>query len=170
MIALPVLAVTAAAVVQATSDVDGVDAIPRTMGAAEARISPMGGTVVQAPDPDSGMFTTDVERARRRRSTTSPACWAIARSSPSRRATPRCRSATAGVEVLPTEVDLRNPLTDGLFDLRSGELPPAPGEAVVNDAFAERGVAIGDTLEVFGQDDHRRRHRPRRVLPRRARP
>ena len=58
MIALPVLAVTAAAVVQATSDVDGVDAIPRTMGSARGPDPAAGRIVMQAPDPDTGMYGT----------------------------------------------------------------------------------------------------------------
>ncbi len=150
MIALPVLAVTAAAVVQATSDVDSVDAIPRTMGSAQARIEPLGGTVVQAPDPNSGMFSnsggdlptlTDLgETLGEREVITIADRYTLAPLSERR------------VETVATEVDLRNPLTAGLFDLHSGELPAGPGEAVVNDAFAERGVAVGDMLEVFGRD------------------
>ena len=151
MIALPVLAVTAAAVVQATSDVDGVDAIPRTMGSAQARISPTGGNVVQAPDPDSGMYATTSAG-------TPPTLDDLAGVLGDRETITIASGYTEvplgdrRLEVLPTEVDLRNPLSDGLFALRSGALPTAPGEAVVNDAFADRGVAIGDTLEVYGEE------------------
>ncbi|WP_310528335.1 FtsX-like permease family protein [Nocardioides sp.] len=150
MIALPVLAVTAAAVVQATSDVNGVDAIPRTMGAAAARIQPLGGTVLQAPDPDSGMYTSDggdlptladlTETLGDREVITIAEGYA------------EVPLGDRRVEVLPTEVDLRDPLADGLFDLHTGALPAKPGEVVINDAFARRGVAIGDTIDVLGQD------------------
>ena len=150
MIALPVLAVTAAAVVQATSDVNGVDAIPRTMGAAAARIQPLGGTVLQAPDPDSGMYTSDggdlptladlTETLGDREVITIAEGYA------------EVPLGDRRVEVLPTEVDLRDPLADGLFDLHTGALPAKPGEVVINDAFAQRGVAIGDTIDVLGQD------------------
>ena len=54
MITLPVLAITAAAVIQRTADVDSIDGMPRTLGSAEARITPMGGRVLQTPDPDDG--------------------------------------------------------------------------------------------------------------------
>ncbi len=151
MIALPVLAVTAAAVVQATSDVSSVDAIPRTMGSAEARISPLGGTVMQAPDPDSGMYGTSS-------SGDLPTLADLSETLGDREVITIADGyaevllGDRRVEVMPTEVDLRNPLAEGLFELHEGELPARPGEAVVNDAFAERGVAIGDTLDVLGQD------------------
>lgn len=150
MIALPVLAVTAAAVVQATSDVNGVDGIPRTMGAAEARIQPMGGTVLQAPDPDSGMYTSDGGDL--------PTLADLAGVLGDREVITIADGyaevplGDRRVEVMPTEVDLRNPLAKGLFELHEGELPARPGEAVINNVFAERGVAIGDTLDVLGQD------------------
>lgn len=53
---------------------------------------------------------------------------------------------------MPSQVDLRNPLAKGLFELRTGELPAAPGEAVVNEAFAERRLSIGDTAEVLVEE------------------
>jgi len=150
MISLPVLAVTAAAVVQATADVNSVDGIPRTMGAAEARIRPLGGTVLQAPDPDTGYGTAEAVEP--------PTLADLGDVLGDREVITIAESYTEvpwgdrRLEVVPTEVDLRNPLTEGLFDLRTGELPAKPGEAVVNDAFAERGVEIGDTLDVLGQD------------------
>lgn len=151
MIALPVLAVTAAAVVQATSDINGVDAIPRTMGSAEARIQPLGGTVIQAPDPVSGMYSTT--------SSGQPPTLADLAGVLGDREVITIADGYAEVplgerrvEVMPTEVDLRDPLTTGLFDLTSGELPTEPAEVVINAAFAERGVAIGDILDVLGQD------------------
>lgn len=150
MITLPVLAITAAAVVQATADVDSVDGIPRTLGAAEARIQPVGGTVVQAPDPDTGYGSTDSGE---------PPTLADLSAVLGDREVITITAGFAEVPlrdrrllVSPTEVDLRSPLTKGMFDLGSGELPAKPGEAVINDAFAERGVAIGDTLDVLGQD------------------
>ena len=151
MIALPVMAVTAAAVVQATSDIDGVDAIPRTMGAAQARIEPIGGTVLQAPDPLTGMYGTRSAGAQ-------PTLADLSDVLGDREVITIASGYTEvplgdrRLEVLPTEVDLRNPLTDGLFDLGAGRLPTKQGEAVINDAFVARGVAIGDTLDVLGED------------------
>ena len=149
MIALPVLAVTAAAVVQASADVDGVDRIERTMGASQARIESVGGRVFQAPDPMQGWGggsgrppgADDLEALVGDRDALS-----IAESH---------GELTRGdreIEVFATEVDLRDPLAAGLFELRTGDLPGRPGEVVVNEAFAERGVAIGDTLVHLGQE------------------
>ncbi len=150
MIALPVLAVTAAAVVQATADVDSVDAIPRTMGSAQARIQPLGGTVLQTPDPNSGMYSNDGGEL--------PTLAGLATTLGEREVitiAERYTETPLGrrrVETLATEVDLHNRLADGLFDLHEGELPTGPAEIVVNEAFADRGVSIGETLEVFGLD------------------
>lgn len=151
MIALPVLAVTAAAVVQATSDLDDVEAIERTMGAAQARIEPVGGVVVQAPALGMDVYVTTDEGER-------PALADLAEVLGDRDVIPITEGygdvelGSRRIKVLPTEVDLRDPLADGLFELGAGELPAAPGEAVVNDAFAERGLSIGDTVEVLGEE------------------
>lgn len=150
LITLPVLAITAAAVVQATADVDAADRIPRTMGAAEARIELLGGSVLQAPDPHSGMYGSQGDGEL-------PTLADLAQVLGDREVITIADGyaevplGDRRVETLPTEVDLRSPLADGLFELRTGELPAGPGEAVVNDAFADRGVAIGDTLEVLGE-------------------
>ena len=129
MIALPVLAVTAAAVVQATSDVSGVEAVPRTMGAAEARVIPIGGSVIQSPDPGTGMWTAmeggkppeidDVTTILGDRSVTTI-----------RGGYADVPLGDRRVETVTTEVDLRHPLADGLFELRTGALPAELGEAV----------------------------------------
>ncbi len=151
MIALPVLAVTAAAVVQATSEVDGVDAIERTMGSAQARVQPIGGVVLQTPDPIGGSWTTtsagpplsaeDVSAVLGDRETLTITDGYAEVALGDRR-----------IRTVPTEVDLRSPLAEGLFELRTGDLPAEPGQAVVNEAFAERGLAIGDTVEVLDQE------------------
>lgn len=150
MITLPVLAITAAAVVQRTADVDSIDGIPRTLGSAEARITPMGGAIVQAPDPDEGAGSMTAGQR--------PTLADLAEVLGDREVI-TIASGFAEVPlgnrlllVTPTEVDLRNPLTKGMFDLRVGELPARPGDVVINDAFGERGVEIGDTLDVLGHD------------------
>lgn len=150
MITLPVLAITAAAVIQRTADVDSIDGLPRTLGSAEARITPMGGRVMQTPDPDeaSGQMTSgerptlaDFDAVLGDREVITIAKGFAEVPLGDRR-----------LEVIPTEVDLRNPLTEGMFALGSGDLPGTPGEVVINDAYAERGVEIGDTLDVLGED------------------
>jgi len=150
LITLPVLAITAAAVVQATAHLSNVDKIPRTMGAAQARVQPMGGTVVQAPDPMAGTFSVD--------GSGSPPTLSTLADVLGDRHVITIADGYAEVplgdrlvEVVPTEVDLRDSLAEGLFELRVGDLPAVPGEIVINEAFAGRGVEIGDTLEVLGE-------------------
>lgn len=151
MIALPVLAVTAASVVRATSDVSGVDAIPRTMGSAAARIEPVGGVIVQAPDPRSGTY---FNRETGDRPTLDDLTQVLGgrRTIPITGAEVNVTLDDRRIRTVVTEVDLRDPLAEGLFDLRSGDLPAAAGEAVINEAFAERGLSVGDTLDVLGAE------------------
>ncbi|QIK75027.1 FtsX-like permease family protein [Nocardioides piscis] len=150
LITLPVLAVTAAAVVQATADVSAVDAIPRKMGAAQARVQPVGGVVVQSPDPSNGQLSVTGRGDAPTRSTLTEVLGdrdvitideGYAEVVLDKRAVPS----------VPVEVDLRDPLSHGLFELHTGELPGAAGDVVVNEAAAERGVEIGDRLEVLGE-------------------
>lgn len=150
MITLPVLAITAAAVIQATADVDAVDGMPRTLGSAEARITPMGGLVVQTPDPDDASGT--ISAGERPTLTDLAAVLGDREVITIADGFAEVPLGDRRLDVMPTEVDLRNPLTEGMFDLRVGELPARPGEAVINDAFADRGVEIGDTLDLLGQD------------------
>ncbi len=60
MIALPVLAVTAADVVLQTQSVSGVESLDRRLGSADALVStqPEVAQVAQAPDPDRIAFPT----------------------------------------------------------------------------------------------------------------
>lgn len=151
MIALPVLAVTAAAVVQATSELDDVEAIERTMGAAQARIESVGGVVVQAPALGMDVYVTTEEGER-------PALADLAEVLGDRDTATITQGygdvelGSRRIKIVPTEVDLRDPLAEGLFELRAGGLPAAAGEAVVNDALAQRGLSIGDTVEVLGEE------------------
>lgn len=152
MIALPVLAVTAASVVQATADVSSLEGVERTMGSAQARVQATGGSaVLQAPDPGSGMWT---QTGSGEASTPAELAEALGGRDFITIADGHADIPLGDrrVTALATEVELNSPLAEGLFDLRVGELPARPGEAVVNDSFAERGVAIGDALEVLGHD------------------
>ncbi len=101
MIALPVLAVTAAAVVQATADVNGIEGADRRMGAAEARIRPVGGAVFQSPDPEdygAGGWGTEGEGGADQPSYDAVTAVLGPTSGPSRcaRAGPRSRWGTGG--------------------------------------------------------------------------
>ncbi len=48
-----------------------------------------------------------------------------------------------------TEIDLGDPLAEGLFRLTEGRLPQERGEVVVNAALADRGPGVGETLSLL---------------------
>lgn len=165
MIALPVLAVTAAAVVQATADIDGIEGADRRMGAAEARIRPVGGVVFQSPDPEdhgAGGWGTEGESAGRVPSYDAvTAVLGDARAITLREGWTEIPLGERRVSVTAREVDLRDPLAAGLFTITDGRPAAAPAEAVVNDVLVERGIGLGDTvtvgdreLEVVGSGVH----------------
>lgn len=156
MIALPVLAVSAAAVVQATSDVSGIEGADRRMGAAEARIRPVGGAVLQSPDPEdysAGGWATQGD-------TTGPkpsydavkAVLGDVRTITLREGYTEIPLGERRVSLTAREVDLRDPLADGLFTLTDGRVAGAPDEAVVNDVLVGRGVDLGDTITIGDRD------------------
>lgn len=149
MIALPVFAVTAAAVVQATSEVSGVESIPRTMGAAQARVEPVGGQVMQAPDPTRTGWGSSGEGKRPDRAELA-ALWGKREAITITSSYAHVLLGDRRVGAVPTEVDLRSPLAKGLFELSTGKLPDRPGQVVINEAFTKRGVALGDTIDVLG--------------------
>ena len=83
MIALPVLAVTAADVLIQTSTVSGVESVDRRMGSAQALVTVTDGigVVQQAPDPDDGLPRSPATAtraapppSRSRRCSTAPRC------------------------------------------------------------------------------------------------
>ena len=49
-------------------------------------------------------------------------------------------------------MDLRDPVTQGLFDLTSGRLPRSEGEVVVNQSVLDKGYRVGDTLDLTADD------------------
>ena len=154
MISLPVLAVSAAAVIIKTAEVSGVEGIERHLGAADARVRSEGrGTVVQGPDPSSGQWAylgeadfedpLDADDVR-------TALGADARLLPISSGYARARLDDRVIDFSTTGVDLSDPLADGLFDLETGRLPEAAGDVVVNDAMIAKGFAVGSELEVNG--------------------
>lgn len=150
MIALPVLAVTAADVLMQTSEVSGVESIDRRMGAAEALVTvdAHSDTVEHGPDPDQGFGSSqgddvlDPPDAAEVASLLGGARLVELRESEGPVRTDK-GSVTAGLR----EVDLTDPVTRGLFELTSGRWPEDRGEAVVNQALADKGYAVGETLD-----------------------
>ncbi|PKH37969.1 hypothetical protein CXG46_21585 [Nocardioides alpinus] len=154
MISLPVLAVSAAAVIIKTAEVSGTEGAERQLGAADARIRTEGrGRVVQGADPSRGEWAqvgeTDygdpVAEADVR-----TALGVDARLLPIATGWSRARLGDRVIDFQTTGVDLSDPLTEGLFGLEAGRAPEAAGEVVVNDAMLAKGFAVGDELEVNG--------------------
>ncbi|MCR6033014.1 FtsX-like permease family protein [Nocardioides sp. zg-579] len=152
MIALPVLAVTAAAVVIATEDVGGTEAIERRIGAADARVDIKRGarSADQAPDPDDvaswstggrGAPTPGVAEMEQALGRDVPAL-------PWRQARLAVTTERGVLDAEASEVDLADPLAEGLFRLEDGRLPRAADEVVVNRALAERGFGLGEQVEL----------------------
>ncbi len=151
MIALPVLAVTAADVIARTSDVAPNEAIERKLGTADGLVvlGPSGGQVFQGANPfdnNSGSMADG--------DTTPPTIDEV---------TQRLGSDTRAVQLAEGEIrvrtdkgvaavpaqegDLRDSIFTGTYTLESGRLPKAKGEIVVNPALAARGPGLGDKLE-----------------------
>ena len=153
LIGLPVLAVSAAAVVIQTADVSGIEGADRQLGAADARIRTEGrGRVFQAPTPRAAVGAGRGARHRRTpdRGRGRALLPADARLLPITSGWSRARLDDRLIDFSTTGVDLTDPMADGLFELESGRLPSAPGEVVTNAAMLAKGLALGDTLDVDG--------------------
>jgi putative ABC transport system permease protein len=150
MIALPVLAVTAATVVMATSDVSGSESLERRIGAADAKIDFQDvGRVLQEPDTN-GSFASrgrphpDVQDVAHVEQVLGRDVRAI----PWNTGTTRVVTDKGVADAEADTLDLNDPLAAGLFTVDEGRLPQSPDEVVVNTALASRGFAVGDPLEV----------------------
>ncbi len=155
MISLPVLAVSAAAVVITTGDVSGIEGARRHLGAADARVlTEARGRVLQAPDPSQGEWTV-LGDADYEDPLTEDDVRAVlgedARLLPLTSGWSRARLGDRVIDFSTTGLDLSDPLAAGLFDLETGRLPEGPGEVVVNGAMLAKGFAVGDELEVAGK-------------------
>ncbi|MFC6345234.1 hypothetical protein ACFP8W_24840, partial [Nocardioides hankookensis] len=152
MIALPVLAVTAADVVIQTQDVNGVESLDRRMGSAAdalVTVEAQGAPVIQFFDPWDGSGTTGDQGAGRPPTTEQlSAALGGARLVEMRRGDANVRTDDGVGYLAGTEVDLDDPLADGLFDLNAGRWPADTDEVVVNQAMLDQGYALGDVLDL----------------------
>ncbi len=179
MIALPVLAVTAADVLTQTSQVSGAESLDRRIGASEALVTVTDGVdqVLQGPDPDAQFPQLDGDgdvpapTGDQVSSLLDGATLVELRQGEVQVATDKGQTSAEAVET-----DLQQPVTRGLYDLTSGRLPRAAGEVVVNQALLDKGYAVGDPLDAdrgrrrARADDRRRRGVGRRAqLPGRLR-
>ena len=152
MVALPVLAVTAADVLIQTSKVSGAESVDRRMGAAQAMVSVSDGvtSVEQPPDPDSCCPITQGAAEDSPAPTAEQISSLLdgARLVELRHGQDGFRTDEGRADADLTEVDLRDPITRGMFHLASGRWPRSAGEVVVNQALLDKGYAVGDTLKL----------------------
>ena len=168
---LPVLAVTAAAVVRRPPTSAG-SRRPAHDGRGRGPRRPLGGTVIQAPDPDAGRGPLGERRLRRAAHRGRLGCSATTHGHPIRRRLRGSGWATAG-RVMPTGVDLADPLAAGLFDLETRAAARGARRGGRQRRDVAEGVAVGDdprrarqdvTVVGIGRDatyrDHAGRRRP----------
>ena len=153
MVSLPVLAVSAAAVVLKTAELSGDEGVDRRMGAAAARVWTEGtGPVLQAPDPQQGYATgvgeEDEQSAPLDEAAIARVLGPDTRLVPIRQGWGGVRIGERVVDLDVIEVDLDDPMAAGLFELSDGRLPHAADEVVANQALLDKGVALGDELDL----------------------
>jgi putative ABC transport system permease protein len=157
MIALPVLAVVALDTLGRTSDVTPREGLPRQLGSADALVTSDGDTFAVdqnadlswivagsagtlLPRPDAATVSTVLGAGSRVIALTGGELAVRTRGGVSR---------PTGVEL-----DLRDPMTDGLYDIRAGRMPRTLGEVAISVRFADRGFSVGDRITL---DDGRTR-------------
>lgn len=150
LICLPVVAVSAAAIVWRTQDVSSAEGVDRRMGSAAALVETTGSAkVLQDFDPEqgAGWFGDELDEPRGLDDVLG-VLGADRPTAPFGKDSVEFRTAKGigNLEVLTT--DLADPLADGLLEPVEGAYPPGPGEVVVNQAVADRGPGIGETLTV----------------------
>lgn len=154
MIALPVMGVTAADVLIQTQDVNTAESIDRRIGTeAAARVSYSGDRVhpvEQARDPEVGYG--DAYGGKGFAPPTLAKVLEVLggghRGLEMVDGAVEVQSDRGVLYAAATEVDLRDPLAQGLYDRKRGRLPEAAGEAVVNEALAGRGPGLGESITV----------------------
>ncbi|MGV9330139.1 FtsX-like permease family protein [Streptosporangium sandarakinum] len=137
MVGLPVLVIVFALIFAATADVTEREGLSARIGTADLRIVTLG-----RPDTDGRASTL-----------TSPAeimslLGPGARIIPANDGSADFRGERGYDHVSARELDLRDPLTKGMYRLLRGRLPAAPGEIVVTPGAEERGARFGTTPAV----------------------
>ena len=147
MVGTPVALAAAVSVLISTGDVSSEESLPSRLGSSQARITPIGGTVYQAPDPDRGVSGSDAGSAP---AATLAQVQALTggRLVPVTTGTVIMRTGQRGLTSDLTEVDLADRAAAGLARLTGGRLPRDTGEIAVGVRLAARGVDIGDRVTI----------------------
>lgn len=153
MVGLPITAVVAAATLLATRDVTPVEALPRTLGAADVRITGEARGPVSA-DPVTGALF-DLAGAGGEPWTRAEVAGALPAGSrvvEAREGEVAYRTENGYATVSGWADDLADPVRAGAAELVTGRFPTAEGEVAVSPAVADRGVSVGDEL-LLTRDD-----------------
>ncbi|RVX44270.1 putative ABC transport system permease protein [Nonomuraea polychroma] len=153
MIGLPVLVITAALTSIATTQLTPQEKVPSLLGSADARL-----ITLPFRTPVKQNYTGEAHEQRQARR--SDRAWTPAEINtllPGRllryqSSVVEARLADGYDRVDVLEVDLRDPLTNGMRHLVEGRLPAAPGEVAVSPEMIDRGVRIGGTVQVWRPD------------------
>lgn len=157
MIALPVLAVTAAVVAQRTIDVSTAEGLDRNLGAAQGLVSIDTANAAPMVQNADGSISQPVDAASSGTGLEPLSADALAAALGGARVLALAQidvqiETDKGVATSQAyQVDLADPLTEGILELRSGRLPRAPDEVVVNRVVLGEGYAVGDPLRLVDE-------------------
>ncbi len=157
MIAVPVLALSFAAVTYDMLTLTGAEKADRTMGATEARIQwPSHGPVLQYPDPYGGFYAQDPRVSPSggpdtgRAGTQAELLAALPTGStslPLRRGSVRMRTVDGIGQPNAIMVDARSPFTKGYLTVLEGRAPATISEVALTEQAMQRlGAGIGGTV------------------------
>lgn len=150
LVCLPVLAVAAAAVVWRTASVSGAEGVDRRLGTSAALVSGSGTSeVLQGVDPDGPTSWVSEDEHVATVDEVRGVLGADRELVPIAQEYLSYRTDRGVGDLVVTQTDLANPLTDGLFRLEEGRYPRADDEVVVNAVVAGRGPGPGETLTVL---------------------
>ena len=154
MVGLPVLAIVGADTLYRSNDVTPVEALPTTLGAADAQLVGASRDQVWADPATGSVWQQDGDAA-------DPA-WTRAEVERALPAGSRVVEEVSGQVAFRTELgyaraaglaaDLGEPLRDGVAELLEGRLPEDDGEVAISARIAHRGIEVGDELALT-QDD-----------------
>jgi putative ABC transport system permease protein len=154
MVGLPVLAIVGADTLYRSNDVTPVEALPTTLGAADAQLvgdsreriwaDPATGEVWQqtSDEGNSPWTRAEVERAL-------PHGSEVVEELAGQTS---FRTELGYAQVAALAADLDDPLRDGVAELLEGRLPEDDGEVAISARIAHRGIAVGDQLALTRDD------------------
>lgn len=153
LIALPVTAIVAGDTLRRTADTSVAESLAQRIGAADALIRSSGQAGAVDQDPTLQATGSSGALGGTLRRTTGDVLSRLPAGS-------RLVPVSEGVTTVPTAVgqlrvttralDLRDPLTRGLYPVVTGRLPRTGSEVAVSARVADRGYGIGGTLPVAG--------------------